>query len=328
MTCSRLCEIDDHRDALLGRLADQPQHVARLARAERRGRLVEDHDPLAEGDRPRARDGLALAAGHQADLGVRAGELDLQALEQLVGLAGASPGRRPSRARPSHDGRVRSRPGVEVADRGRVVEQREVLVDGLDPQLAGVLGRARSAPPRRRSGSRRRRARPTPERILISVDLPAPLSPSSASTSLSRSSSETSRSAVVAPYCLRRPCDLEDRLAHVSSTSRPPGSCGSAPRAGAGARRARPPPTTITPIDDQLQVDADVEQVQPVGDHAEDEHADDRAADRAAAAPEARAADDHRRDGGQLVELPGARVAGVGAPRGDQPGEARARARR
>ena len=41
------------------------QHVRGLARAERGRRLVEDHDPLAEGDRPRAGDGLALAARQQ-----------------------------------------------------------------------------------------------------------------------------------------------------------------------------------------------------------------------------------------------------------------------
>ena len=98
----------------LDRVADQLEDVGGLARAERRRRLVEDHDPLAERDRPRAGDGLALAAGEQPDLRLRVGQLDLQALDQLVGLLAHRARRRPTRTARASAPRVRSRPAKKL----------------------------------------------------------------------------------------------------------------------------------------------------------------------------------------------------------------------
>ena len=80
----------DHRDAVLGSFLDQPQDVARLAGAQRGRRLVQDHDALAERDRARTGDRLTLTAGHDADL-VAARDVDLQAVQQLLGLPGHQP---------------------------------------------------------------------------------------------------------------------------------------------------------------------------------------------------------------------------------------------
>ena len=68
---------------------------------------------------------------------------------------------------------------------------------------------------------------------------------------------------------------------------------------------------------------ADVEQVQPVAEHADDERADQRADDAALAAEEVGAADHDRSDGAQLLALRHQRVRRVEPPRHDEPGDRR-----
>ena len=127
---------EDHRKTVVGSLLDQSQDVARFPCSEGRGRLVEDHDALAEGHRPGARDGLPLTAGHQADLHVLL-HVDLQTLEQLVGLFGHRAVVDPAKGmEPARVGRLTS--GIEVRDRIEIVEQRKVLVHGLDSQTPGL----------------------------------------------------------------------------------------------------------------------------------------------------------------------------------------------
>ena len=57
----------DHGEALLAEALDEVQHLPRLRDAERRGRLVEDHDPRVPHHRLGDGDGLALAAGEPGD---------------------------------------------------------------------------------------------------------------------------------------------------------------------------------------------------------------------------------------------------------------------
>ena len=52
----------DDREALLGEPPHELEHLARLGDAERRGRLVEDHEPRVPHHGAADRDGLALPA--------------------------------------------------------------------------------------------------------------------------------------------------------------------------------------------------------------------------------------------------------------------------
>src|SRR6185437_4620126 len=81
--------------------------------------------------------GLALAAGEPADPGVDRGHVDGEGRDHLLGLA-------------LHRAAVEEGQRADLADElpveeevlpdGEVLDEREVLVDGLDPGLAGVLG--------------------------------------------------------------------------------------------------------------------------------------------------------------------------------------------
>ena len=69
-------------------------------------------------------------------------QLDLQPLQHLPGRVGHLAGAQEAQAarQPARAGQLT--PGVEVGRRPEVVEEREVLVDGLDAVGAGVGGRA------------------------------------------------------------------------------------------------------------------------------------------------------------------------------------------
>ena len=92
----------------------------------------------------------------------------------------------------------------EVADDVEVVAQREVLVDGRDAEVLGVLravdltGLPSHSMTPSSSGF-------TPAIALTRVDLPAPLSPTRATTSPAWISSSTSVSAWTAPKRLETP---------------------------------------------------------------------------------------------------------------------------
>ena len=172
-------EVVVDEDARLAGVLDPAHEVERLPRLRHRqahGRLVEDDQLGLEVERAGDRDALALAARHRADEGVGRDRLRGEAQElqhQLLGL-GAHPLQveQPEAGRPlaTHE---------DVPPQRLLVGERTLLVDGLDPQVAGALHREvmdlLALPPDlcRQSGAW------NPVMILIRVDLPAPLSPSS-----------------------------------------------------------------------------------------------------------------------------------------------------
>ncbi len=204
-TWSMACETTTTALRSLAQPQNQIEHLARLAHAERGGRLVEDDDLRCEGRGPADGDRLPLPAGHQPDHRVEVGDGHLQALEHLARLVGhltalqeAQRARQPRRP-------CELSAGVEVVGRPHVVEEREILIDRLDAP----------APARRRASGSRLLFRPSrplrcrsgtrPFRRLIRVDLPAPLSPSSASNSPLHTWRSMSSSADTAPKRLRAP---------------------------------------------------------------------------------------------------------------------------
>ena len=165
---------DQHdRDALRLHPADEVQHLGHLAHRDGGGRLVHQHE-LGLGE-PGAGDGhrLALAARHLADEVARPG-LGLELLEEL-GRAGDH--------RLLVEGLERPPALLELAAEedvlggGQVVGEREVLVDDLDPHLAGVDRAVEVDDLAFHLDRRRRSGGKLPAMILTSVDLPAPLSP-------------------------------------------------------------------------------------------------------------------------------------------------------
>ncbi len=112
---------------------DEVEYLRGLLDTEGRGRLVEDHElGLAE---HRAGDGhgLALAAGERGDRDAHARDADGQRGEELAGAA--------LHLDLVEDAALADLPAeVEVADDVDVVAQREVLVDGRDAEILGVVG--------------------------------------------------------------------------------------------------------------------------------------------------------------------------------------------
>ena len=128
----------DHAEPALAQAPDQVQHLRRLGDAERRRRLVEQHDLGLAEQRAGDRDLLALAAGERADLAAQAGDRHRQVGEQL-----ARPVLHPRLVELARDragpGRDLLAPEEEVGDDVEVVAEGEVLVDGRDPQVGRVL---------------------------------------------------------------------------------------------------------------------------------------------------------------------------------------------
>ena len=126
---------EDDAEALLGEAPHQVEHLAGLRDAEGRGRLVEHHDLGVPEHGLGDRHGLALTAGERGDRHPhRRHRADRQR-------------RQGAPRRLLHVGLV-EQPGVaplaaeeHVLDDVQVVAEREVLVDDLDAELAGV-GRA------------------------------------------------------------------------------------------------------------------------------------------------------------------------------------------
>src|SRR4051812_13714873 len=133
---------DEHdREAALAHAEDEVEDVARLHDAERGGRLVHEDDLARPRHRAADRDALALAAGHRRDRRGRVLQADAEALERLVGAA-------------VHRGVVEEAELAEqpaardlaaeeqVCRRVELGREREVLVDGLDPERARLERRA------------------------------------------------------------------------------------------------------------------------------------------------------------------------------------------
>ena len=132
--------VADHDDAevALAQAPDQLQHLFGLRHAERRGRLVQQHDLRLAQQRAGDRDLLALAAGERPDLAAQAGDRHREVGEQVGGLVlhlhlvelarDLASARRDLLAAEE-----------EVGDDVEVVAEREVLVDGRDPQFGRVL---------------------------------------------------------------------------------------------------------------------------------------------------------------------------------------------
>src|SRR2546430_4420701 len=149
---------DDDGLTLVAQAPDEVQYALGLAQPECGGRLVEDDDLRGERGGPRNRDGLPLPAGHQADRRARIRYAHLQATQHLRGrVHHRAPAQDPDPARqPGRPGLFA--PGVEVRGQVEVVEEREILVHGLDPErpgggrrvdqygLAGHLDRTRVQP--------------------------------------------------------------------------------------------------------------------------------------------------------------------------------------
>ncbi len=130
---------DDHRVPLGLEVADQVEDHLALLRPHRRERLVEEEDPGAGVHGPRNGDRLALAAGEHGDLrahGAQGANPDV-----LDVAAGALPHltvRQPAeRADPARQLAVQE----HVVRDGQRRDQREILVDGVDPERACVVDR-------------------------------------------------------------------------------------------------------------------------------------------------------------------------------------------
>ena len=112
---------------------DQLQDPRRLPKPEGSGRLVEDDELRGERHGSRDRHCLALAPGHQCDVGIEVRQPDLQTVEKVLGAGGHLLLLHPRRPRGNQDGPATSRPAKKFAVGLRLSNRAEVLVDGLDP---------------------------------------------------------------------------------------------------------------------------------------------------------------------------------------------------
>ena len=125
---------EDDREPLLREPLDELEHLMGLRDAERRGRLVEDHELRVPHHGLGDRDGLPLATREGGDvLAVRPDRGDREAAERLA--RAALHRRLVEAAEPIHE----LAPEVHVLDDVQVVAEREILVDDLDAERGGVL---------------------------------------------------------------------------------------------------------------------------------------------------------------------------------------------
>ena len=121
---------DDERHARFGEAADHGQHLGDQLGIERRGGLVEQHQPGRDGERARDRHPLLLPAGEAMRQVVQVAaeaDADEQAARRLLSLLLA------------HAVDMRGR-FHDVLERREVVEQVEVLEDHADPGLGPGAG--------------------------------------------------------------------------------------------------------------------------------------------------------------------------------------------
>src|SRR3954469_5039537 len=133
---------DEHDgEAALAHAQDEVEDVARLDDAERGGRLVHEDDLARPRHGPAHRDAPARAAGHRRDRRGRVLQPDAEALERLVGAA--------VHRGVVEEAQLAEQPAArdlaaeeEVCRRVELGREREVLVDGLDPERARLERRA------------------------------------------------------------------------------------------------------------------------------------------------------------------------------------------
>ena len=211
--------------------------------------------------------------------------------------------------------------GEEVGRRAEIVEQREVLVHGLDPvgtrrcrrvdrrrlsvdlDLAGVeaMHAADALDQRRLSGAVVAEDRDDLAMMHVEVD-----------------GVEREHRAEPLRRATHRQRRCHDRVTHdrAACITRNRSSRRAAHHVGLDRQH------DDDADDDRLQERVDVQQVHPVADHADHQRADQRVDDGAAAAEEAGAADDHRGDRVELGQVARGRRAGVEPARGDDRGDA------
>ena len=198
---------DEHdREPLIGQPLDELEHLLRLGDAERRSRLVEDHEAGVPHHRAGDGDRLPLAAGERRDrLADRADRGHREGLHRLGRL-----GLHHRLLEPLEDV-VRLAAEVHVLDDVEVVAEREILVDDLDPELRGVLRAVDVNDLAVEDDVAAVRRRGCPATHLISVDLPAPLSPTRAITSPAPDLELDLRERLHRAEALRDPVKLEQR---------------------------------------------------------------------------------------------------------------------
>ena len=169
--------VADQHDAVtpLAQAFDEVEHLGGLGDAERRGRLVEDHDPRVADERAGDRDGLPLPAGQGGDRHPHRRDLRRELRAAAPTTAAPSPPRRACRSRARDRGRDwrprrGCRTGRDPGTPSRCRGSRDSVGVGIDTGVPSKVMTPASA------GC-------TPARILTSVDLPAPLSPTIATTS-------------------------------------------------------------------------------------------------------------------------------------------------
>src|ERR1700730_8824680 len=129
--------VHDHDDGdltLALQVLDQFQDHRPFLGAHRRQRLVQQQHLGVRGHRPGHRDGLALATGQLGHLGVDRGDAHPDPVELLLGGAPHAPvgQQRPAGPLPVQE---------HVVVDGELVDQRQVLVHGVDAERAGVVHR-------------------------------------------------------------------------------------------------------------------------------------------------------------------------------------------
>jgi hypothetical protein len=126
-------------DALVPHPPDQVEHVARLLRPQRRGRLVHDHDVVAPPRGPAHRYGLPLPPGQAVHRDSHRWHPDAEAVQQCFAFAvhlsvvrPAEPAEWPA----AEDLAVE----VEVGPHAQRLDQAQVLEDRLDADSTSVVG--------------------------------------------------------------------------------------------------------------------------------------------------------------------------------------------
>ena len=137
---------DEHdRHAVRAQPLDEREHELGLAHAERRSRLVHDHDVAAPHDGARDRDGLPLPARERADLAAQRRQRDAEAVEGGLHLLAHDALLEVADGAPEGTGPAALALEEDVLGDVERGDQREVLEDRLDAGVARVR-RAREAP--------------------------------------------------------------------------------------------------------------------------------------------------------------------------------------
>ena len=212
------------------------EHLARLGDAERRRRLVEDHELRVPHHR--------LARPRRPGAGRPRGRRPVWRTERSVvtdeRLSSVSRGALLHRRLVEHDaGRVLSRPRYMFCDDVEVVAEREVLVDDLDPERGRVARAVDRRPARPRSRSRPRRRRGSGDALDQRRLAGAVVADERHHLARAHLEVDAER-ACTAPKVFVTPCELEER-ASISASAR----TGQSGWAGVSSRDA---PAPVVPV--------------------------------------------------------------------------------